>query len=129
MVTVGVTPDDSSSPDTVCTDPGYPKVPVSLDGLDVVSVIPHSSVTHPYIMQMCAVVVRGGARLTCRQTRLACGEGSGGSSHADSAHSSRQTEMHAGHFGEISSELGLLQTRPKRVAAQVPVCYGLDAPY
>ena len=49
MVTVGVTPGDSSPTDTVRKDAGYPKVPVSQEGLDVVSVIPHSSVTHPYI--------------------------------------------------------------------------------
>ena len=48
MVTVGVTPDDSSSPDTVCMDAGYPKVSVSLVGLEVVSVHPPSSVTPPY---------------------------------------------------------------------------------
>ena len=50
MVTVGVTPGDSSPTDTVRKDAGYPKVPVSQEGLDVVSVIPHSSVTHPYII-------------------------------------------------------------------------------
>ena len=48
MVTVGVTPDDSSSPDTVCMDAGYPKVPVSLVGLEVASVHPPLSVTHHY---------------------------------------------------------------------------------
>ena len=48
MVTVGVTPDDSSSPDTVCTDAGYPKVSVSLLGLEVASVHPPQGVTHQY---------------------------------------------------------------------------------
>ena len=50
MVTVGVTPGDSSPTDTVRKDAGYPKVPVSLEGLDVVGVYPPSSVTHPYII-------------------------------------------------------------------------------
>ena len=36
------TPDDSSSSDTVCMDAGYPKVPVSLVGLEVASVHPPS---------------------------------------------------------------------------------------
>ena len=49
MVTVGVTPDDSSSPDTVCMDAGYPKVPVSQVGLEVASVHP-LSVTHHYFI-------------------------------------------------------------------------------
>ena len=50
MVTVGVTPDDSSSPDTVCMDAGYPKVSVSLVGLEVASVHPPCSVTHHYFI-------------------------------------------------------------------------------
>ena len=49
MVSVGDTPGDSSPPDTVCKDAGYPKVSVSLEGLDVVSVYPLSSVTPPHI--------------------------------------------------------------------------------
>ena len=50
MVTVGVAPGDSSPANTVRMDTGYPKVPVSLEGLDVASVHPLSSVTHPYII-------------------------------------------------------------------------------
>ena len=50
MVSVGDIPGDSSPPDTVCKDAGYPKVSVSLEGLEVVSVHPPSSVTHPYFI-------------------------------------------------------------------------------
>ena len=50
MVTVGVTPDDSSSPDTVCMDPGYPKSSsVSLYGQEVASVHPPSVTLHYFI--------------------------------------------------------------------------------
>ena len=57
MVSVGDTPGDSSPPDTVCKDAGYPKVPVSQEGLDVVSVIPPSSVTLPYIRSNVALAI------------------------------------------------------------------------
>ena len=50
MVTVGVTLDDSSSPDTVCTDSGYPKFSVSLLGLEVASVHPSQGVTHQHFI-------------------------------------------------------------------------------